>query len=271
MKKFLALALALVMLLSATFVMASCDKEEDVLVCGVTIFENMNEQDENGNWTGFESEFAMAVGEIIDMKVEFQIIDWSQKYSELTAGKIDCIWNGFTANASEEDANGNLVKRSDLVDFSYSYMLNQQCVVVRKDKLSNYTSEESLVGKTAAVEGGSAGATYAKKAVGENGKLNEFSAQNATFMEVKGGKSDFAVVDILLAQNICGKGDFADLTIVDSIELDAEYYAIGFKKGSDLTAKVNAAIKELEENGTLKTLAKKYGFENVLKVSESFE
>ena len=75
------------------------------------------------------------------------------------------------------------------------------------------------------------------------------------------------MVDILLAQNICGKGDYQNLVIVDSIELDAEYYAIGFKKGSNLTAKVNAAIKQLDESGKLMELAQKYGFENSLKVS----
>ena len=52
MKKILSLTLALVMLMSALFIMSSCDKKEDekdVLVCGVTIFENMNEKDANGN------------------------------------------------------------------------------------------------------------------------------------------------------------------------------------------------------------------------------
>ena len=79
------------------------------------------------------------------------------------------------------------------------------------------------------------------------------------------------MVDIVLAENICGKGDYADLAIVDAIELDSEVYAVGFKKGSDLTAKVNAAIKELEADGTLAALAEKYGFENVVKVMESIE
>ena len=122
------------------------------------------------------------------------------------------------------------------------------------------------MGKTAAVEGGSAGAAYAKDAVGEGGKLVEFPAQNNAFLEVKSGASDFAVVDILLAKNICGNGDFKDLVIVEKIELPAEYYAVGFKKGSDLTAKVNGAIKTLDENGKLLELAKKYGLENSLKV-----
>ena len=81
MKKILSLVLAAVMLASAAFALTSCGgAADDTLVCGVTIFENMNEKDENGNWTGFESEFAMEVGKIIGMNVEFQEIDWSQKY-----------------------------------------------------------------------------------------------------------------------------------------------------------------------------------------------
>ena len=74
MKKLLAIILALVMTVGAVFTMSSCAQDDDTLVCGVTIFENMNEQDENGNWTGFESEFAMEVGKIIGMDVKFQII-----------------------------------------------------------------------------------------------------------------------------------------------------------------------------------------------------
>lgn len=261
MKKIISLVLAMALMACSLFVFASCGKDENTLVCGVTIFENMNEQDENGNWTGFESEFAMEVGKLIGMDVKFQLIDWSQKYSELNSGKIDCIWNGFTANSYDDG-----VARKDLVDFSYSYMLNQQCIVVKKSNIDAYTSEEDLVGKTAAVEGGSVGASYAKDAVGENGKLVEFPAQISTFLEVNSGKSDFAVVDILLAKNICGNGDYEDLVIVDAITLAAEYYAIGFKKGSELTAKVNEAIKTLNDNGKLLELAKKYGLENSLNV-----
>jgi polar amino acid transport system substrate-binding protein len=146
-------------------------------------------------------------------------------------------------------------------------MLNQQCVVIHKDNAETIKTEADLAGKTAAVEAGSAGAAYAEEATGSKDNLVTFTAQNSTFMEVKTGKSDIAVVDILLAQNICGKGDYEDLMIVETITLSAEYYAIGFKKGSELTAKVNEAIKTLNENGKLLELAKKYGFENSLKVT----
>lgn len=268
MKKLLALLMAAVML----FALAGCGAKEeasDTLVCGVTIFENMNEQLEDGTWTGFETEFAQEVGKLIGMDVEFQIIDWAQKYNELNSGAIDCVWNGFTANSSDE-VNGASVKRSDLVDFSYGYMLNQQCIVAKASNVENIKAEADLSGKTACVEGGSAGEAYATT-VTDKDKIFTTPAQINAFTEVKSGAVDFAVVDIILAKNICGNGDYADLAIVDAIELDSEIYAIGFKKGSELTAKVNEAIKTLDENGKLMELAKKYGFENVLQVIETIE
>ena len=268
MKKALSLLLsiALVLTLACTFVGCSAD---NTLTCGVTIFENMNEKDANGNWTGFETEFAQEVGKLIGMDVDFQEIDWGQKYNELNSGAIDCVWNGFTANSSDE-VNGETVKRSDLVDFSYGYMLNQQCIVTKASDVEKFKSEADLKGKTACVEGGSAGAAYAAE-VTDADKIFTTPAQINAFTEVKSGAVDFIVVDIILAQNICGKGDYEDLAIVEAIELDSEIYAVGFKKGSELTAKVNEAIKTLEENGKLMELAKKYGFENVLQVTETIE
>ena len=267
MKKTLVLLMSLVLLMGSLMMFTSCakDEEKDTLVCGVTIFEKMNEQDENGNWTGFESEFAMEVGKLLDMEVKFQVIDWAQKYNEVNSGAIDCIWNGFTANSSDDG-----IKRSDLVDFSYGYMLNQQCIVTKAANVENIKTEADLAGKKACVEGGSAGAAYAET-VTDKDKIFAATAQINAFSEVKSGAVDFIVVDILLAQNICGKGDYTDLAIVEAIELESEIYAVGFKKGSELTAKVNEAIKTLEENGKLMELAKKYGFENVLKVTETIE
>lgn len=268
MKKILSLVLVLAMLACTVFAFSSCKRE--TLVCGVTLFDNMNEKDADGNWTGFESEFAIEVGKIIGMEVEFQEIEWEQKYNELNSGAIDCIWNGFTANSSDE-IEGTTFKRSDLVDFSYGYMLNQQCVVVKKADLAKYQSTADLAGKKACVEGGSAGAATAADFTDAD-KIFKATSQIAAFPELKSGAVDFIVCDIVLARNLCGEGgNYTDLAIVEGIELESEIYAVGFRKGSDLTAKVNAAIKELEANGKLLEIATKYGFENVLSVTETIE
>ena len=239
--------------------------EKNALVCGVTEFEPMNYRDARGNWTGFDTELAELVGKKIGLKVSFQEIEWANKYQELEAGTINCIWNGFTANASESDG----TRRSALVDFSYSYLRNQQCVVIRTTRAGEFRNEASLAGKTAAAETGSAGESYAKDAVGARGRVVGTTAQINTFIEVKSGAVDCAIVDILLAQRMAGSGDYSDLTIAN-ITLDNEVYAVGFKKGSDLRDKVNNALKELYDEGKLMELAKKYHLEDSLVLDTNF-
>ena len=280
MKRKISILLTLVIVVSSALLLAACNQSEststtnpvvdvttsepaaDVLICGVTNFEPMNYKDENGDWIGFDTEFAQLVAKKLGMEVRFQEIEWGNKYLELDAGSISCIWNGFTANSLDEG-----IRRSDKVDFSYSYMLNQQCVVVKALDVDDYTSTETLAGKKAVAEKGSAGEAAATEIVGEGATVLGVTAQVNAFTELKSGASDFAVVDILLAQKLVGKGDYADLAIAD-IELDSELYAIAFKKGSSLTAKVNEVILELEKSGELQELAEKYHLENSLKVNQ---
>ena len=109
------------------------------------------------------------------------------------------------------------------------------------------------------MESGSAGETYAKSFDGVNTK--GFNYQTDCLFEVNAGTVDFAVVDAQLAKSYCGKGDYASLSIVEALSSDVEFYAIGFKKGSDLTAKVNAELEKLAADGTIAKLAQKYGVE----------
>ena len=269
MKRLVYLVAVGIMLAGMLFLFTACgggDKSEEAkLVCGITEYEPMNYKDTNGEWTGFDTEFASMVGQKLGMTVEYQQIVWENKYSELDSGSIDCIWNGFTANASDDG-----VPRSEMVDLSYAYMLNQQCVVIKASRDSEFTTEDSLVGKTAAAEKGSAGEGYAVVAVGSAGKVIDAAAQTGTLLEVKSGAVDFAVVDILLAKKMTGAGDYSDLKIAD-ITLDSEVYAVAFKKGSEFTDKINQAMLELYEDGSLVTLAEKYGLENSLIMETSAE
>ena len=263
MKK-IALVLFCVLIVTG-LVFAGGKKDAGTLVCGVTEFEPMNFRDSRGNWTGFDTDLALLVGQKLNLKVGFQEIDWASKYQELEAGTINCIWNGFTANASESDG----TRRSNLVDFSFSYLRNQQCVVIKAERAGEFRTEANLAGKTFAAESGSAGESYAKEAVGSNGKVIGTTAQINTFIEVKSGAVDGAVVDILLAQRMAGSGDYSDLVIAN-ITLDYEVYAVGFKKGSDLRQKVNTALKELYDEGKMMELAKKYHLEDSLVLDTNF-
>jgi polar amino acid transport system substrate-binding protein len=217
--------------------------------------------EENGKLVGFDTELAEAVCAKLGMTPKFQLIEWNYKYLELNSGNIDCIWNGFTWNCADSDDG---VQRSEKVDFSVAYMNNEQCVVVKADRLAELNSAAALTGKKVSAEDGSAGEGAAKALAGENATYVGVTAQMNTLTELKSGNVDFVVIDKTMAKTIVGNGDYADLAIADAVEIESEQYAIGFKKGSDLTAKVNGALKELAADGTLAALAEKYGLSNYL-------
>ena len=227
---------------------------KETVVVGYTIYEPMNYKDESGKLIGFDTELAEKVFGNLGYEVIFQEIEWSSKYTDLNSGTIDCVWNGFTANTADDDG----VLRAEKVDFSYNYMENRQVVVVKAD--AGIAAAADLNGKMGVAESGSAGEEYAKSFEGT--AFKGFIKQTDCLMEIKSGSADFAVVDAQLAKSYVGKGDYADLAIIDDLSSDVEFYAIGFKKGSMLTANVNAQLEALAADGTIAALAEKYGVSN---------
>ena len=228
--------------------------EKKTVVVGYTIYEPMNYYDADGNFVGYDTDLAKAVFGNLGYEVIFQEIDWSQKYTDLDSGAIDCVWNGFTCNTADDDG----ILRSEKVDFSYNYMENRQVVVAKAD--AAIATAADLNGKMIAVESGSAGETYAANF--EGGYVKGFLKQTECLFEVVSGTADVAILDAQLAKSYVGKGDYADLVIVEGLDSDVEYYAIGFKKGSELTANVNAQLAALGADGTIAALAEQYGVAN---------
>ncbi len=230
--------------------------DKGTFVAGITLFEPMNYYDENGELTGFETEFTKAVCEKLGVEAKFQEIEWDKKEIELNAKTIDAIWNGLTV--TEE--------RKENMGFSKSYVRNKQVVVIKTDNKDKYTDEASMAGASCAAESGSAGQT----AIETSSVLsqNEFigaSAQKDVLLEVKAGTVELGVLDYVMAKASIGEGtDYSDLMIVEGVELAPEEYAIGMRKGDTETIdKVNGAIDELVADGTLKALAEKYGLADV--------
>jgi polar amino acid transport system substrate-binding protein len=205
----------------------------------------MNYKDAAGNWTGFDTEFALAVAEELGMEVEFIVIDWDNKILEVNSGAIDCVWNGMTL--TEEVLAG--------MDCTDPYIKNAQVVVLKADKAADYATIDSLKALKFAVESGSAG----ELALKDNG-IGNYTAvldQAAALLEVESGAADACVIDITMANAMTGEGtDYADLAI--GISLESEEYGVGFRKESDLTAMFNAFKDKLIANGTLDALAAKY-------------
>lgn len=222
-------------------------KEKGKMIVGMTVYAPMNYYEDEAKTvlTGFDTEFALAVGEKLGVEIEFfEIADWDNKFVELKTKNIDCVWNGMTIT-------DEALKNSSV---SVPYVKNAQVVVMKADKLAEYPDIESMKDLVFVVEQGSAGKDAAE-AAGFN--YTEVKYQSDALLEVKSGAADACVIDITMANNMTGEGtSYAELGY--SLELSTEEYGISFRKGSDVTAKVNDIIAELKADGTLQALADKY-------------
>ena len=219
------------------------------MVIGYTVYEPMNYTDADGNFTGFDTEFAQAVCEKLGVEPEFIEIVWDTKQVSLESGEVDCLWNGMTIT---EDLKQN-------ISVSDPYVQNTQVVVTKTENKDTYADYANLVGKTVAVEAGSAAQSVAEE--DENlsqSNLVTVSKQTDALLEVKSGTADAAIFDQTMAENMIGEGtDYANLKMVD--ELNVEEYGVAFRKGSDAAEAVDNAFDELKADGTMQTLADKYG------------
>jgi polar amino acid transport system substrate-binding protein len=270
MKRVLSIVLAVLCVASMAVAFTSCSDSSDwakvedkgYFVCGITEYAPMNYYEGEGDdkvLVGFDTEFAKAVAKELGVEVKFQIIDWPNKYTELNSGNIDLIWNGFTYGMESDG-----VSRTEYVDFTYSYLENRQCLVTKADRVNELNTADALKGKKGVAEGGSSGEGVAQDIAGNKDLITTFSSQRNALMELISGNADFAVIDYQMANSMVGKGDYASLAINKAVEPESEVYAIGCRKGSDLTEKINEAIKKLSEDGTLAKLAEKYGLTNDL-------
>jgi len=255
MKKILSLVVLLAMVVS----LAACGggaqneagdldyvKENGKMVIGYTVYAPMNFTDDEGKFTGFDTELAMLVCEKLGVEPEFTEINWDTKEVELNAKSIDCIWNGLTITPD----------RQATMEITKPYVLNAQVVLMKSG--SAYNGPASLIGKTIVAEQGSAG----EGAIWDNEDLSQASyvpktMQTDCLLEVKAGTADAAVLDLTLAKAMTGPGtSYSDLVIVD--RMAEEYYGVAFRKGSDIAEAVDAIFDDLLADGTLAALAEKY-------------
>ena len=220
-------------------------QDKGVLVVGITDFAPMDYKDETGEWIGFDADMAKGFAEKLGVAVEFVEIDWDNKILELDGKTVDCIWNGMTLTDEVKVA----------MDCSNAYCNNAQVVIVPADKADDYQTVESLEGLAFAVEAGSAGE---KEVTALGLDCTPVKAQSDALMEVAAGTSDAAVIDSLMAAAMVGEGTgYADLTY--TVGLNSEEYGVGFRKGSDLVAELNAYFVEAYAAGTMQECADTYG------------
>lgn len=229
-------------------------QDKGTLIVGITNFEPMDYQNENGEWIGFDADLAKAFAESLGVEVQFQEIEWDNKVFELDGKTIDVVWNGMTLTDEVLSA----------MECSNAYCNNAQVVILPADIAEDYPDAASMADLQFAVESGSAGETMAI----ENGfNYTPVVDQATAVLEVSSGTCDAAIIDSLMAAAMVGEGtSYADLTY--TINLNSEEYGVGFRKGSDLAAALNEFFASAWADGTMQELAETYGVSAALIAQE---
>ena len=273
MKKLVAFGLVIMMMagLFAGMAMAEGSDWEYIqgkgnIIVGMTLFAPMNYY-EGEEFVGFDTELTKAVFEKLGVDVEFKEINWDSKEIELNSKNIDCIWNGMCITET----------RKETMSMTNAYLYNTQAIVAKADRI-----EELLAGGMKGVyvvaEQGSTGEGKLTGEIADDETVEvsakEFFAEaNYTavdsmakaLMEVKAGTADLALVDSVCALAMVGEGtDYADMTVNLDNNFGLQEYGIAFRKGSDVTEKVNEIIIELTKDGTVAEIAARYGLTDAL-------
>jgi polar amino acid transport system substrate-binding protein len=272
MKKLLALVLAVMMMAGLITGIAAAEESDwdyisgkGKMVVGMTLFAPMNYYD-GDKFVGFDTELTKAVGEKLGVEIEFIEINWDSKEIELNSKNIDCIWNGMCITP----------ERKENMSMSNAYLYNTQAIVAKTDKINDLLA--NLDGVNVVAEQGSTGEGKLLGTIEDDETVvvsakEFFSKCNYTavdsmakaLMEVKSGTADIALVDSVCALAMVGEGtDYADMTVNLDNNFGLQEYGIAFRKGSDVTEKVNQIIVELTKDGTVAEIAARYGLTDAL-------
>lgn len=252
MKKVIAMILALVMVLSLVACGGGNDNKdnnaEKKLIVGFDAeFPPYGFVAADGSYDGFDLAMAKELCARLNWDFEAVAIDWNSKDNELSAGNINCIWNGFTYTGRENE-----------YTWSDPYVDNSIVIVVKAD--SGIASLADLAGKKVMAQA----ASSAVDAINANesfraslDEMIELADYNTGFQELKMGTVDAIAADLGVAAYQIAAND-GDYVILDE-PVSSEQYAIGFLLGNtELRDAVNAELLKMAEDGTMMKIAANY-------------
>ncbi len=208
-----------------------------------------------GQGIGWEYDAFNEIARRLNLKVEWKLSSWDTMIQGVQQGLYDVGMDGISITDD----------RQKQVDFSVPYMVSQQFMLVRADE-TRFTDAKSL-GAGDFLIGAQAGTTNFYTALEVTGtddsnpspRIKLFDTFGATVAALKAGDVDAVFMDNASAAGYMGASPNSFKIAGDPIGHDE--FGFIFKKGSDLVGPVNAAIKSMQDDGTLDALNKKWFYD----------
>lgn len=228
---------------------ASGDKREVLKVGTEATYPPFSFRDsESNDVTGYDVEIAREVAKRIGMKVEFVPTEWKGIFGALDTERIDMIANQVTITD----------ERKEKYAFSEPYTVSGGQVIVHEDN-KDIKGLEDLEGKTV---GTTQGSNYAEAAEKAGADLKYYKGIAQVLADLNVNRIDAALNDRLFVQQEL-KDDSYKVKAVGE-PFSKTKMAFAFRKDQDkLIEKVNNALKEMKEDGTIEEISQNYFGEDV--------
>ena len=274
MKKLIAVAMALCMLVASVCLLGSCEKtDENTLVMATNAAFPPYEYKDGDNFAGIDVEIAGEIAKKLGMTLKIEDVDFGVVLSGVAEGKYDMGMAGITVTPD----------RQENMDFSTSYATGIQVIIVKDgspitslDDIFEFNADGDPVAlKNPAIKVGvqqdTTGDIYSSSDitgwgfnnVEEDGtiatnRIERFKTGADAVSALKENKVDMVIIDQEPAKSFVAANEGIHILAGDN-EYAIENYAICVKKGnSELLDKINQALAELKTDGTIDGIINKY-------------
>ncbi len=252
MKKILALVLSLVLV---TCLFAGCNStgktaNEGKLTMATNAAFPPYEYVEGGKIVGIDAEIAQAIADKLGLELQIDDMEFDSIIEAVKGGKADVGLAGMTVTD----------ERKEEVNFTVSYATGIQVIIVKND--SKITKADDLFAEganhTIGVQRNTTGDIYTTGDIEDKGlgKIERYSKGADAVAALKTGKVDCVVIDSEPAKAFVKENE--GLKILDTEYIEEQYAIAMSKDNPELFEKVNKALQELIDDGTVQKIIDKY-------------
>lgn len=224
-------------------------------------YEPISFIDKNGNYAGHDVELIYAIGEILGVNIDLELMEWSDAVACVQEGECDLL---LSVAYSQQ--------RTDWMEYSTPVM-NEPYVVFGRDA-KDFSIAELLGARIALMEGDAVkDAVITSYAL--EGTIYYLPTYEPCFEMLAAGECDYVIAPRTVGLGLMRDMGLDDIEVSDSAVYNSIYCIAAPEAGAELIGEVNRALYQLSMDGTLDEIyhywMEEYiGAGNVLEVIEEY-
>ncbi|HCX9866859.1 TPA: ABC transporter permease subunit [Staphylococcus aureus] len=191
-------------------------------------------------YAGVDIDLAEKIAKDNNLKLKIVNMSFDSLLGALKTGKIDIIISGMTSTP----------ERKKQVDFSDSYMMTKNIMLVKKDKVNEYKDIKDFNNKKVGAQKGTEQEKIAQTEI-ENASITSLSRLPDVILALKSGKVEGAVVEKPVAEAYLKQNPKLGISNVKFNEEEKDTVIAVPKDSPKLLSQINKTIKEVKDKGLI--------------------